>query len=120
MKSRYRKMAIIGPTLSLPYFLVVAILAFKRVRLDLPGWLWITVGIGAIVLWFLGCRALAKGKGYSQAMLLSGVPLSFCPLGGIEFLFLTFALPVVLLVALPDKFPKSKEVRRSQSRETGD
>src|SRR2546423_15311308 len=98
MKTKYRKTALYGLTISISIFTINFVLIMKQKHLSImPAWAWITLGLCATVIWIFGCRALAKGRGYSPwIMLVGGIPSCLGPAA----ILLMFTIPVVLLLAL--------------------
>jgi hypothetical protein len=95
MDSRYKNKALLGLGIELPLFLGGWALIFLYVRGPNATYA-STAGVIAVLMMLVsapfylwGCAALAKGKGYSSAILFT------CILG--------WLFPVVVLLALPDK-----------------
>ncbi len=96
MDAREKKKAWIGLSLGIGLFLGAWAIIFATVRgpwaeshSGIPKVLALVMLIVSVPFYLWGCAALARGKGYSSAILIT------CVLG--------WLFPVVVLLALPDK-----------------
>ncbi len=86
MIQQYKRDALIGVPIGSLLFGGSLLLAYLNL---LPPWLTIIMSLCGFLAYVWGCLALAKGKGYSTAIVLTVI--------------LGFLFPAVVLLALPDK-----------------